>query len=72
PVLLVVLLAYVLFSTVKADAFNSNMPLGQGFHWPSTQITAHTKLAQHFIDMIPRDASVSAQSSLVPHLSERP
>ncbi|OLD64222.1 MAG: hypothetical protein AUF65_00145 [Chloroflexi bacterium 13_1_20CM_50_12] len=72
PVLLVVLLAYVLFSTVKADAFNSNMPLGQGFHWPSTQINAHTSLAQHFIDMIPQAASVSAQSSLAPHLSERP
>src|SRR6266496_2767927 len=71
PALLVVLLAYVLFSTVKADIFNSNMPFGQSFHWPSTQITAHTALAQHFIDMIPHDASVSAQSSLAPHLSER-
>ena len=72
PALLVVLLAYVLFSTVKADIFNSNMPFGQSFHWPSTQITAHTALAQHFIDMIPHDASVSAQSSLAAHLSERP
>jgi uncharacterized membrane protein len=72
PALLAVLLAYVLFSTVKADTFNSNMPFGQGFHWPATQITAHTELAQRFIGMIPQDASVSAQSSLAPHISERP
>ncbi len=33
--------------------------------------SAHTDLAQHFIDMIPADASVSAQSALVPHISHR-
>ena len=45
------------------------MPFGQGFVWP--QVTAHTALAQHFIDMIPANASVSAQSDLVPHISQR-
>lgn len=67
--LLALLLFYSLFSVVKADTGNVNMPFGQGFVWP--QVTAHTALAQHFIDMIPSDASVSAQSDLVPHLSHR-
>lgn len=67
--LLALLLFYALFSVVKADTNNANMPFGQGFVWP--QVTAHTALAQHFIDMIPANASVSAQSDLVPHISQR-
>jgi len=67
--LLALLLFYSLFSVVKADTNNANMPFGQGFVWP--QVTAHTALAQHFIDMIPANASVSAQSDLVPHISHR-
>jgi uncharacterized membrane protein len=63
------LLFYAIFSVVRANTYNKNMPFGQGFSWP--QITPHTALAQKFIDMIPPTASVSAQSSLVPHLSER-
>jgi len=69
--LLVLLLAYVLFSSTRADALTANVPFGRSFAWPATQINAHTGLAQRFIDMIPRGASVSAQSSLAPHLSER-
>ncbi len=67
--LLALLLVYSLYSVVKADTNNVNMPFAQGFVWP--QVTAHTTLAQHFIDMIPSDASVSAQSDLVPHMSHR-
>src|SRR5579863_8950695 len=67
--LLALLLVYSLYSVVKADTNNVNMPFAQGFVWP--QVTAHTTLAQHFIDMIPADASVSAQSDLVPHMSHR-
>ncbi len=67
--LLALLLFYSLFSVVKADTNNTTMPFGQGFVWP--QVTAHTALAQHFIDMIPTNASVSAQSDLVPHISQR-
>jgi hypothetical protein len=59
----------VLFNNVRANARTANMPFGQGFSWP--QITAHTQLAQHFIDLIPPTASVSAQSDLVPHISDR-
>ncbi len=37
--------------------------------WPT--VTAHAKLAYTFYQMIPADASVTAQANLVPHLSER-
>ena len=67
--LLLVLMVYVLFNAVRANSHTANMPFGQGFSWP--QITAHTQLAQHFIGLIPPTASVSAQSDLVPHVSDR-
>jgi uncharacterized membrane protein len=67
--LLSLLLVYALGFAVRADAARSDMPFAQGFTWP--QITPHTELAQRFIDMIPPDASVSAQSELVPHISHR-
>jgi hypothetical protein len=37
--------------------------------WPES--TAHTDLANHLVTLIPPSASVSAQSDLVPHLSDR-
>lgn len=68
--LLVVLLGFVLFSALRTDYnFHGSLPFSQGFQWPQTSV--HTDLAQHFIDMIPEDASASAQSSLVPHISHR-
>ena len=68
--LLTVLLTFVLFNAVKADySFYGHLPFSSGFQWPST--SAHTALAQRFIDMIPPTASVSAQNKLVPHLSHR-
>lgn len=67
--LLSLLLLFVLGSVVRADAAHSSLPFAQGFTWP--QATPHNQLAQHFIDMIPADASVSAQSQLVPHISHR-
>ena len=67
--LLAVLLVFVMVNAVRADYARSPMPFAQGFHWPVR--TAHTDLAQHFIDMIPPDAAVSAQSALVPHISHR-
>jgi hypothetical protein len=67
--LLAILAAYILFSVVRADYLRGTMPFSLGFQWP--QVTAHDLLAQRFIDMIPATASVSAQSSLVPHLSHR-
>lgn len=67
--LLLLFLVYVLVSVVREDTYRSGMPLARGFHWP--QVTEHTILAQHFIDMVPPGASVSAQSKLVPHMSQR-
>ncbi len=70
PALLLVLLGFVLFSALRADYyFYGKMPFSQGFQWP--QSSPHTDLAQHFEGMIPQNASVSAQSSLAPHISER-
>jgi uncharacterized membrane protein len=43
--------------------------LTTGFHWP--QVTAHAQLANSFLPLIPANASVSAQTDLVPHLSHR-
>src|SRR2546421_32306 len=67
--LLALMLIYILFSVLHQDYTHSAMLFAQDFRWP--HITAHTQLAQRFIDMIPPAASVSAQSRLVPHLSQR-
>ena len=67
--LLALMLIYILFTVLHQDSTHSAMPFAQDFRWPHT--TAHTQLAQRFIDMIPPTASVSAQSRLVPHLSQR-
>lgn len=68
--LLALLLALVLFKVVQADYFfYGNLPFSQNFSWPVA--SARTALAQHFVDMIPPNASVSAQTRLVPHLSHR-
>lgn len=67
--LLALLLVFVLMSVIRADDARGIMPYTQGFEWPQT--SAHTDIAQQFVDMIPEDASVSAQSSLVPHISHR-
>jgi uncharacterized membrane protein len=44
-------------------------PLGATFTWPQT--TAHTRIADQLVAMIPPNASVTAQSNLVPHVSNR-
>ena len=81
--LLFVLLSYAAYNDVRANMVRGAMPFSavsvdsfQGatqfipkYQWP--QSNAHTELAQHFIDMIPPTASLSAQSHLVPHLSHR-
>jgi uncharacterized membrane protein len=69
-VLLAGLLGGTLVSAINTDySFYGQMPFSQNFRWP--KVTDHIRLAQHFIDMVPPMASVSAQSKLVPHLSER-
>ncbi len=64
------LLLGITFTAVRADyTFNGKLPLSLGFQWP--QPTPHTELVQKFINMIPPDASLSAQSPLLPHVSHR-
>jgi hypothetical protein len=69
---LLLLLSYVMVHAVKATArydVYSAMPYAAGFIWPSQD--AHDRLAYHFLQEIPPTASVSTQTMLVPHLSER-
>lgn len=44
-------------------------PLAADFELP--RVTAHERLGERFIGLIPADAATSAQSRLVPHLSQR-
>lgn len=44
-------------------------PLARGIELPT--LTAHYRLVQRFAAMIPQDASVSAQTALNPHVSQR-
>ena len=68
--LLVLLSLGMLASAMRSDYyFHGQLPFSQGFSWP--QSSAHLALAQHFIDQVPQDASVSAQTKIVPHMSHR-
>ncbi len=69
PVGLSLLLALALFAVVQQDFTYGAMPFSRGFGWP--QVTAHDQLAGRIEAMIPAPASVSAQSDLVPHVSQR-
>ncbi len=70
--MLTLVLCYMLVrlfnSTTQYNVY-SVMPYAHGFIRP--QVTQHDKLAARFLKEIPPDASVSAQTTLVPHLSER-
>ncbi|MBX5455887.1 MAG: DUF2079 domain-containing protein [Thermogemmatispora sp.] len=68
-ILLTLLMVYLLVSVTRADDAHGTMPFSPGFKWPA--VSAHTQLAERFIQMIPPSASVSAQSALVPHISHR-
>jgi len=67
--MLIILISFVLFNVVREDIPYGSLPITRGFTWP--RITYHERLAQNFLNMIPNSASVSAQSSLVPHIGER-
>ncbi|HKV58122.1 MAG TPA: DUF2079 domain-containing protein [Ktedonobacteraceae bacterium] len=69
PVGLCVLLGLALFAVVHQDFTYGAMPFSRGFGWPNA--TAHNRLAGRIETMIPASASVSAQSDLVPHVSQR-
>ncbi len=67
--LLVVLSLLLLFSVLRMDQTYGVLPFSRGFSLP--EVTAHNELAAHFVDLIPASASVSAQDTLVPHVSNR-
>jgi uncharacterized membrane protein len=69
PVGLSLLLALALFAVMQQSFAHGTMPYSRGFRWP--QVTAHAQLAGRIEAMIPAAASVSAQSNLVPHVSQR-
>jgi len=62
------MLARVYNSTIQYNVYSA-MPYAHGFILP--KVTSHNRLASHFLAEIPSDASVSTQTSLVPHLSQR-
>ena len=67
--MLIVVLFAALFNMYRADVARGVLPFSNGFSWPQT--SPHTELAASFLRLIPPTASVSAQSELVPHLSQR-
>jgi uncharacterized membrane protein len=68
----VVLLAIVLLpaaAELGAQQRAAYLPFGRSFVWP--QSSAHVRLADTLVARIPPAASVTAQSDLAPHLSNR-
>ncbi len=65
---LCLMLARLYAMTSSYTGYNP-VPYSRGFLWPT--VTAHSRLASHFIKEIPADASVTTQTKLGPHLSER-
>ena len=66
---LIVVLALLLIFFCWKDNQLGDMPHKANFAWPET--TAHTQLFSKVAALIPANASVSAQDTLVPHLSQR-
>ncbi|HVB72974.1 MAG TPA: DUF2079 domain-containing protein [Ktedonobacteraceae bacterium] len=69
PVVLCLLIVFALFNVVNQDISYGALPFSRGFSWP--HYSAHDTTANKLIAMIPPNASLSAQSNLVPHVSER-
>ncbi len=65
---LCLLLARLYVTTSAYNGYNP-VPYSRGFLWP--KVTAHNRLASHFLNEIPATASVITQTELGPHLSER-
>lgn len=69
PGVLYGLLGWVLVVSLVHQREVGVSPLARDFRWP--QATAHHRLARKFIDLIPPNAPLSAQSGLYPHVSHR-
>ena len=59
----------VLLCSLISHRYHGLSPLAA--HFQAYTVTAHHRLAQRFIDMIPKDAAVSAQLNLGPRLTQR-
>lgn len=68
--LLYLLSALVLISTLIYHRGHGFTPLAADFQMP--KVTPHHRLAKELMALIPEGATVSAQSRLNPHLSQRP
>jgi uncharacterized membrane protein len=67
---LMALLGLTLASSLHYDfTFHGNLPFSTNFAWPT--VSPHVVRIQQFVHIIPPTVSVSAQSHLVPHISER-
>jgi hypothetical protein len=58
-------------ATAAGIAFLLSSPLGLSFDAGLYRQTQHTQVVARALRLIPADASVSAQTGLLPHLSER-
>jgi uncharacterized membrane protein len=68
--LLSILVCCTIFTAVRSDYwFHGHMPFSIGFSWPVA--STRSAFGEHFVDLVPDDATVSAQTALVPHLSQR-
>ncbi|HEX6123337.1 MAG TPA: DUF2079 domain-containing protein, partial [Ktedonobacterales bacterium] len=63
------LVAATLLAGLRAQRLHGYTPITQGFSWPA--LATHARLGGDLAQLIPPAASVSAQSDLVPHLSQR-
>lgn len=61
-----VLLLVLSLSNARLNGFT---PLSDNFEWPA--LSAHVRLGQQMLAMIPADAAIAAQDTLDPHLSDR-
>ncbi|MGH2517089.1 MAG: DUF2079 domain-containing protein [Ktedonobacterales bacterium] len=68
-VVMIALTVLILLFSIYEQYDRGYLPIAHSFAWP--QATAHSNLANSLLDLIPANATVSAQSDLVPHVSHR-
>jgi uncharacterized membrane protein len=62
-------IALLVVGSLSFQFLYGHSPLAASFHWP--QVTVHHAVRDGLLQQIPPDAPVSAQTTLVPHLSGR-
>ncbi|WIG57612.1 MAG: hypothetical protein OJF49_000357 [Ktedonobacterales bacterium] len=63
------LVGLMLLFSLHEQQGHGYLPITHDFTWPQT--TAHTRIADEMLPLIPANASVSAQAALIPHISQR-